>query len=230
MFPFSQLFLLATGLFFLFRLSKSRFKLKTCPPATLPPPTSHMSLHKMSPPSSWFTEGYMRQAIQVGKVISLPHPQPSKWSILEVLREHDDQKYETAKDPSYASIELSCIEVEGHHRRSMMRIIMQVPYLGTEEKDSVTRAKQAMEFRTAEFRAFLTFAKKESTCTPRLLGYREDQQDSLSPIPGGFITYYAWQAVPGIRLGDYTGKAPQFWTLDKEEREKIRIAFRQIYS
>ncbi|OOQ86550.1 hypothetical protein PEBR_20793 [Penicillium brasilianum] len=131
----------------------------------------------MSPPSSWFTEGYMRQAIQVGKVISLSHPQPSKWRILMVLREHDDQKYETAKDPSYASLELSCIEVEGHHRRSMMRIIMQVP-----------------------------------------------------PVPGGFITYYAWQAVPGIRLGDYTGKAPQFWTLDKEEREKIRIAFRQIYS
>jgi hypothetical protein len=163
----------------------------------------------------------MGQAIQVGKVISLSHPKPSKWRILEVLREHDDQKYETAKDPSYASVELSCIEVRGSNRRSMMRITMQVPSLGTEEKDSATRAKQATEFRTAEFRAFLTFAEKKSTCTPPLLGYLEDQQDSFGPVPGGFITYYAWEAMPGIRLGDYTGKAPQFWTLDKKEREEI---------
>ncbi|OKO96419.1 hypothetical protein PENSUB_10594 [Penicillium subrubescens] len=185
----------------------------------------------MSPPSSWFTEGHMRQAIQVGKVISLSHPKPSKWRILEVLGEHDWQKYETARYPSYVAVQLSCIEVGGSGRRSMMRIVMQVPYLGTEDKDkdSATRAKQATKFRSAEFRAFLTFEKQHSTCTPPLLGYLEDQQDRFGPVPGGFITYYAWEAVPGIRLGDYTGKAPQFWTLDKKEREEIRVAFRQIY-
>ena len=183
----------------------------------------------MSPPSSWFTEGHMRQAIKVGNVISLSHPRPSKWRILEVLREHDYQRYETAADPSYASVQLSCNEVGGSRRRSMMRIVMQVPYLGTEEKDSATRAKQATKFRTAEFRAFLTFEKQGSTCTPPLLGYLEDQQDRFGPVPGGFITYYAWEAMPGIVLGDYTGQAPQFWTLDRTEREEIRVAFRQIY-
>ncbi|KAJ5961827.1 hypothetical protein N7501_006768 [Penicillium viridicatum] len=173
----------------------------------------------MSPPSSWFTEGHMRQAIRVGKVISLSHPNPSKWRIREVLREHDYQKYETAKDPSYASIQLSCNEVGGSKRRSFMRI----------DKDSATRAKKATKFRTAEFRAFLTFEKQGSTCTPPLLGYLEDQQDRFGPVPGGFITYYAWEAMPGTRLGDYTGKAPRFWTLDDEEREDIRLAFRKIY-
>lgn len=108
---------------------------------------------------------------------------------------------------------------------------MQVPYFGTEDKDkdSATRSKQATKFRTAEFRAFLTFEKQVSTCTPPLLGYLEDQQDRFGPVPGGFITYYAWEAMPGKRLGDYTGKATQFWTLDKKEREEIRVAFRQIY-
>ncbi|KAJ5449721.1 uncharacterized protein N7458_006170 [Penicillium daleae] len=137
----------------------------------------------MSPPSSWFTEGHMCQAIQVGNVISLSHPKPSKWRILEVLREHDYQKYETAKDPSYASVQLSSEALE--------------------------------DFQHAH--------------TPPLLGYLEDQQDRFGPVPGGFITYYAWEAMPGIRLGDYTGKATRFWTLDKKEREEIRVAFRQIY-
>lgn len=165
----------------------------------------------MSPPGTWFTQGHMRQAIEVGNVISLSHPKPSKWRILEVLCEHDYQKYETAKDPSYASVQLSCNEVGGSRRRSRMRIVMQVPYLVTEDKDkgSATRAKQATKFRTAEFRAFLTFEKQGSTCTPPLLGYLEDQQDRFfGPVPGCFITYYAWEAMPGIRLGDYTGKAP----------------------
>lgn len=173
----------------------------------------------------------MREVIEVGKVINLSHPKPSKWRILEVLHEHDYQKYESARVPSYASIKLSCDEIDGSGRRSMMRIVMQIPYFNTELEDSAVRAKQATttRFRTEEFLAFLTFAKQGSTFTPPLLGYLEDRQDRLGLVPGGFITYYAWEAIPGMRLGDYTGKAPQFWTLDEKQRGEIRVAFRETF-
>jgi hypothetical protein len=185
----------------------------------------------MSSPIFWFLKEPMCHNVKISNTISLNHLHPSKWRILEVLHEHDSQKYEGAEDPSYASIQLTCAEVGGSSRRAFMRIVMQIPFSKTEHEDSAVRGKQATSttFRTPEFLAFMIFAKNASTVTPRFLGYRDDRQGSSGPVPGGFITYYAWEVVPGKPLGDYTGDANEFWTLDKDERDKIRSAFKDTF-
>ncbi|KAJ5168219.1 uncharacterized protein N7482_003813 [Penicillium canariense] len=183
----------------------------------------------MSPPRSWFRQGPMRPVIEVGKVIKLSHPQPSKWRICEVLHEYDLQRHENAPRPSYTSILLSGYEIGGSRRPSMMRVVVQIPSIETQLENSTVRAKEATSLRTSGFRAFLTFTKEGSTFTPPLLGYLEDGQDRSGLVPGGYITYYAWEVVPGIRLGDDTGKASLFWTLDEKEREEIRDAFRDTF-
>jgi hypothetical protein len=196
----------------------------------LTPLSYQKPFHKMSP-KSWFLQGPMRQVTEIGNIITLdqPHSHPSKWRILEILHENEYQKYEGADEPSYASILLSCQEVDGSRRQSFMRVVMQVPFFDTEHKGSIGREEQATTFRTPEFLAFMTFAQRNSTVTPHLLGYREDKQDGLGLIPGGFMTYYAWEVVPGEPLGDYTGEATRFWTLDREDRDKIRAAFKDTF-
>jgi hypothetical protein len=166
--------------------------------------------------------------IDIGEVILISRPEPSAWRILEVLHEHHYQNYESHGDPSYATIELCCEEIHGS-RRAMIRLVMQIPHFGTETKDSDVRARQATSFRTEEMLALMTFAKHGSTFTPPFLGYCEERQDRLGPVPGGFLTSYAWEVVPGIRLGGRTGYAPNFWALDEKEREIIREDFRDIF-
>jgi hypothetical protein len=49
-------------------------------------------------------------------------------------------------------------------------------------------------------------------------------------VPGGFLIYYVWEKVSGIRLGDYTGKARWFWDIQsKKERELIREKFEESF-
>jgi hypothetical protein len=170
----------------------------------------------------------MRQTIQIGKIINLVHPQPSQWKIIEILNEHDYQSEKDDPLPSGASLKLSCIEVNGHGRHAMIRVCVQVPYLNTEMEDSATRSTQAIRYTPKELVAYKTLTEKGSTITPQLLGYSEDRQDRSGLVPGGFLTWFAWEVVPGLRLGDYSGKATAFWLLqDPKERAEIREAFRK---
>jgi hypothetical protein len=108
----------------------------------------------------------MHQVIVVGKVITLEHPTLSTWRILGILHEHAYQNYESHGDPSYATVELSCGEIGGLSRQSRMRILMQIPHLGTEHENSDVRAKQATRFRTEELLALMTFPKKAQHSHP----------------------------------------------------------------
>jgi hypothetical protein len=107
-----------------------------------------------------------------------------------------------------------------------MRIYMQIPYVNTELNDSAIRAQQASVFTPEELLAYKTLTRRRSTITPQLLGYKKGKQDSSGPVPGGFITWFSWEIVPGLRLGDDFGAAA-FWGLDSSEREQIRSIFRE---
>ena len=91
---------------------------------------------------------------------------------------------------------------------------MQVPCINTEFEDPATRASQAVQFKPRELRAYqiLTKAKdkdKDGTqIAPQLLGYKEDRQDSSGLVPGGLLTWVAWEVLPGKQLGDL------FWKWD----------------
>jgi hypothetical protein len=100
--------------------------------------------------------------------------------------------------------------------------------VNTEYDTLSSRAKQVTNFSPPEVVAFKTFAREGSKGTPKLLGYEEVQQNSTGRVPRGFLIYFAWQIVPGIRLGDYSG-AKMDWALEPSEREEIRAAFEDSF-
>lgn len=79
----------------------------------------------------------------------------------------------------------------------------------------MARAQQATSFRSQEITAYLHLNADQwiKRFTPSLLGYEEKRQDRTGLVPGGFLTYIVWQIVPGVQLGDYSGKATAFWKI-----------------
>ena len=177
----------------------------------------------MSSTRTWFRKG-----IEPGTTIILERPVRSEWKVVQKLNEYDYQMEEdnvkSGSSPSYSSTKLLCHDSTDPEKKAFMRIYMQIPYVNTESDDSAIRAQQASVFIHKELFAYKALTRKGSTITPRLLGYKESQQDSSGLVPGGFITWFAWEIVPGLRLGDDFGAAA-FWDLESSEREQVRLTF-----
>lgn len=62
---------------------------------------------------------------------------------------------------------------------------------------------------------------KDSNVTPRLLGWRREQQDRSGLIPGGFLVSLVWEEVAGIQLGNQFGSGA-FWQLNQDQHQKVR--------
>ncbi|KAJ6146208.1 hypothetical protein N7497_008190 [Penicillium chrysogenum] len=101
----------------------------------------------------------------------------------------------------------------------------QLPPLGTEFGDHATRANQARAWTPPELVAYKTLTDKQSKVTPRLLGYKEEKQDSSAIVPAGFLVSFAWEQVPGVQLGDSLG-GKVFWGMSDHQRHIIREAFK----
>jgi hypothetical protein len=137
----------------------------------------------------------------------------------------EEDNVKSGSSPSYSSTKLFCHDSTNPEKKAFMRIYMQIPYVNTELDDSaIIRAQQASAFIHKELFAYKALTRKGSTITSRLLGYKEGRQDSSGLVPGGFITWLAWEIVPGLRLGDDFGAAA-FWDLDSSEREQVRLPF-----
>ena len=68
---------------------------------------------------------------------------------------------------------------------------------------------------------FETLTHNKCTSSPALVSVnRETQDDDSKMVPGGFMIYLLLEHLPGIKMG------PLFWDLNREERDKIRTAFR----
>lgn len=174
----------------------------------------------MTPAREWFSEG-----IEPGTIISLDRPETSKWRILEKMNEHDHQ-VEHGRGLSWASTKL-LVEATGSSKsKGYMRIYMQIPNVNTETRHPDTRATQATTYSPHEFDAYKILSQKGSTITPKLLGYKEGTQDGSGLVPGGFITWFVWEIVPGVQLGDEAGAAT-FRALASDEREEIRRMFQK---
>jgi hypothetical protein len=52
--------------------------------------------------------------------------------------------------------------------------------------------------------AYHIHSEKTIVVIPELLGHKAGKQDSSMPVPGGFITWLAWEIVPEVQLGDAT--------------------------
>jgi len=79
----------------------------------------------MDSPIPFFAKGPMRPFIQVNKIITLTHPQPSRWKIIEILNEVSYQAEEEDEIVSNACINLCCHAVGQNpgisQRRAMIR-------------------------------------------------------------------------------------------------------------
>ncbi|OQD62821.1 hypothetical protein PENPOL_c011G04336 [Penicillium polonicum] len=102
---------------------------------------------------------------------------------------------------------------------------MQIPNFGTEIDDQATRAQQAAPtWMPLELIAYKGLTDNQSDVTPRLIGWRKEQ-DASGLVPGGFLVSLAWEEVPGTHLGDQLG-SDAFWNLDEDERNRVRDAFK----
>lgn len=184
----------------------------------------------MSSPSPWFHQGELRKTFKVGNTIEFSKPEPSKWRITAITEEQDNRTDESDGVPAYTTAKLSCEEVKsGSRKRAFIRVYVQMPYVDTEFEDAEARRRQAARYKSNELVALQKLSKCEPPVTPTLLGWHEGRQGQKWPVPQGFLLYYAWEVVDGVRLGNATGQAPAFWTFEKLERDHVRAAFQKVY-
>lgn len=190
----------------------------------------------MDSSTSWFSQGRIGEALQVGNTITTSK---FRWRILDKRKERDRQvSQEDAVEGfiSYASINLLCAEASNPSKWVFMRISMQVPLKNTEKEDAQTRAQQAKQNKPKELTAYQTLANAPyvSKYVPALLDFEEPCRCSSNSlpanlVPGGFLTIIVWERVPGVGLGDGSGKATKFWDLkDPTERVTIREKFKEL--
>lgn len=152
-------------------------------------------------------------------------PAPSTWIVLERVNEHEHRKDPDHSAVSYTSVKYRCKKHGDDGKIAFVRIYRQIPHLGTEFYDHATRAKQARAWTPPELVAYKTLTDRQSSVTPRLLGYREEEQESSALIPSGFLVSFAWEQVPGVQLGDNLG-GKVFWEMSDDQRHIIREAFK----
>ncbi|KAJ5640552.1 hypothetical protein N7528_000177 [Penicillium herquei] len=190
----------------------------------------------MESPRSWFRQGPFRNKYVPNAIISTQEPVPRDWRIVRVVVEHDKQIPKEFGEQgcfSFATIRLACCRAEIRAARSPspdteIRVYVQVPYTNTELDDPDVRAEQAVDFEPKELKAYKMMTSDESVSqfTPNLLGFEKAKQGDSGLVPGGFQITIAWQHLAGIRFGgpDLLSESA-FWTLEKSQRDRIRIQF-----
>ncbi|CAG8221019.1 unnamed protein product [Penicillium salamii] len=105
-------------------------------------------------------------------------------------------------------------------------MFIQIPYDRTLRSSQKIRELQAEETRVhSEYEALTTLSKNKCTAIPELLGYGQGRQGPGAYVPNGYITYVAWQRVPGSPLD-----LRFFWLEgNREYRDEVRAAFAIAY-
>lgn len=125
----------------------------------------------------------------------------------------------------FAAAKFLCHRKEDPSKKAFMRIYLQIPVVGTQYQTLQIRRKQAAKPQShVELTALKELKKLGCDVVPDLLAYQEGEQGEDSIVPGGYITYVVWDKVPGEPLN-----AEEFWELDLESRQAIRIKFREAF-
>jgi hypothetical protein len=128
---------------------------------------------------------------------------------------------------------MRCVDTSDSSKQVLVKFFIQIPWFDTELQDSTTRANQATVFTPREYVALKTLSEnsENSEAVPKITEYAKIQQriHADSPVPGGFLDCLVWEVVPGVRLGDSSGKAHAFWKLKRDERRLIREVFEQNF-
>ncbi|CAG8268526.1 unnamed protein product [Penicillium salamii] len=138
----------------------------------------------MTSPSLWFRGPELHS-------ITFDTPEPSTWIVLERVKEREHREDPEPSAVSFASVKYRCKNLGDASKIALVRIYKQIPHLSTEFDDHATRAKQAKAWTPPELLAYKTLTEKQSKVTPRLLGYRKEEQESSALVPSGFLVSFA---------------------------------------
>ncbi|OOG00088.1 hypothetical protein ASPCADRAFT_1743 [Aspergillus carbonarius ITEM 5010] len=168
----------------------------------------------------------------INRTISFASPD-SQWTLIKKLREFNDQRdpemfLSSPHKPGGAYGTFLCSNPANPTEQNIMRIIMQVPYAGSEIAIHAERARQARDRLPTPgqemLNAYSTLTKLGSDFTPRLVNVKWAEQTDRDIVPGGSIVYLLLEKLPGRQLGLW------FWDLNREERDRVRGAFKVAWT
>ncbi|KAK2760839.1 hypothetical protein FQN54_002078 [Arachnomyces sp. PD_36] len=154
---------------------------------------------------------------------------PSVWKLEQQISEHADfcsrQECEDLDDISEARAVFLCSKVDGYGpQEAIMKVFMQIPWMGTEmqpkEQRSIQRGTSESAYYEADALEALTKAKSSST--PTLLAVKTTTQPSSMWINGGYLGFVLMTRLPGQPLD-------RIEDLSLKEREELRQSFKKAW-
>ncbi|KAE8330052.1 hypothetical protein BDV39DRAFT_202633 [Aspergillus sergii] len=155
---------------------------------------------------------------------------PSKWILTELLSEKNSQ---VRGDDFFNNGSIGgaygtflCHNVTDITQRGVMKILMQVPWEGSQYAPAEHRSSQAsasyeLDWNiTSQLNALITLTSNNCLSTPRILDLKYGWQETADPVPGGYIIFVLMSYLPGVQL------TKAFWGLEDSVREQIRQAFK----
>lgn len=128
--------------------------------------------------------------------------------------------------PPFAVLKFACHNTANPTQEGFIRMYVQIPYDGTLRSSRETRALQAeSSAEHSEYDALTALNKKKCQAVPELLGYGQERQGPEAYVPNGYITYVAWERVPGSPVESHV-----FWRDgNRQYRDDVRTAFAVAY-
>ncbi|KAH8424393.1 uncharacterized protein LDX57_002144 [Aspergillus melleus] len=167
----------------------------------------------------------------VDRTISFKSPD-SRWRLTRKLREKNSQlsHSEARRWPGKASAlygTFLCTNCDDASHEAVMRIVMQIPFAGSEFESVQEKAKQATEALPREARDMLKALEllRQHTCRsgPRLLAVNQQTQSRDDFVPGGFFMCLLVEKLPGKQLDR------SFWDFECAKRNQIRASFKSAW-
>jgi hypothetical protein len=133
---------------------------------------------------------------------------------------------ERERGPPFAVLKFACHSTANPTQQGFIRMYVQIPYDNTLHSSQEIRELQAESSPAhEEYKALTALEKRKCMAVPRLLGYGQDRQGPEAYVPNGYITYVAWQHVPGSPVDFQV-----FWQeANRQYRDDIRAAFAVAY-
>ncbi|KAL3462100.1 hypothetical protein BJX64DRAFT_288641 [Aspergillus heterothallicus] len=170
----------------------------------------------------------------IGRTIDLNTTGASSvWILTEKLSESylqwSAEEYHLSPATSAAYGTFLCNNVDNTDDVAILRILMQIPYGGSEYAIHAERARQATLTPNGttqeELDAVRLLSENHCTAAPRIRTQETKVQDDSGIVPGGFLFYVLQDRAPGVQLSDEL-----FWSYDRQERDQIREAYKEAWS
>ncbi|KAK6815160.1 hypothetical protein RU639_008439 [Aspergillus parasiticus] len=177
------------------------------------------------PPSSGIT--WLDDDRWIGREIKFDEPTPSRWRIVRKIHEREilHLEWEVKKRGWRAEGRGVFLCTDTHGNEGVVKVRLQIPYMGTYFTSSTERAKQAIHDMGKSFRfeidALRCLTQARCSSSPALLGWKRETQSNTDWVPGGYIEYILMERMPGVR-------PPPYWQ-PMEERDRLLKAFKEAY-